>query len=231
MGDSNAVFPPASATLAYAGDGAPGTLALGRFARGSNDAATLATVRGFNFLQPGLTIQGQAGVTGGVEIYAFSSAVTAIDTAHRQAGDLLEAIGAMAQRHVGASGVAALRAGRVLSVTGALGGSYLLTSVRHVALRNAQGDGFSYGNEFSAIPLSTPFRPMRSTPIPNVGGTLSAVVTGPAGSTVYRDQHGRLKVQFRFDRDGAFNEHSSAWVRAQCAARADGRGVCTTHWQ
>jgi type VI secretion system secreted protein VgrG len=216
LADTNDAFPAADTPLTYAGDGASGGLALTRFARGTGDVPTLATVRGFDFLRPSLLIEGVAGTPGGAEAFVFSSAVTSVDVARQQAQGLLEAAAVGGQLHVGASGVPALRAGRRLTVTdtagGGLGGSYVVTSVRHVALREGQGKCFSYGNEFSAIPASTQFRPARSTPVPSVGGALPAVVAGPPGSAVYRDQYGRIKVQFRFDREGQSDENSSAWI-------------------
>jgi len=217
LGDTNDAFQPSGTPLIYAGDGGSGALALTRFARGSGSVATLATVRGFDFLRPSFLVEGAAGTPGGAEVYVFSSAVTDVGTAQKEARALLEAAAVEGQRHVGSSGVPALRAGRLLTVVdtvgGGLGGSYLLTSVRHVALRDGQGSCFSYGNEFSAIPGSTPFRPARSTPVPNVGGVLSAVVSGAPGSTVERDAYGRVRVQFRFDREGRSDERSSAWIR------------------
>ncbi|HEU0109095.1 MAG TPA: type VI secretion system tip protein VgrG, partial [Vicinamibacteria bacterium] len=71
----------------------------------------------------------------------------------------------------------------------------------------------SYANEFTCIPSATPFRPPRATPVPKVGGVLSAVVAGPIGETRFVDQWGRIKVKFLFDRAPGSDEHSSAWIR------------------
>ena len=224
--DTNAVFPPAGPPLTYAGDGAPGTLVLSRFARGRGFVPTQATVRGFNFLTPGLLIEGSAGAPGSGEIYVFSSAVTSSLDASRQAARRLQGATAEGQGHVGASGIPTPRAGRVLTVAdtlgGTFGGDYVVTGARHLGLRDAQGQCFSYANEFSAIPSVTPFRPPRVTPVPSVGGPLSAVVTGPPGSKVFRDEHGRVKVQFHWDRTGTNNENSSAWIRVAVPAGRTG---------
>ena len=48
---------------------------------------------------------------------------------------------------------------------------------------------------------------------PRVDGPQVARVVGPEGEEIYCDEHGRVKVQFPWDREGAGNEHSSCWVR------------------
>lgn len=42
----------------------------------------------------------------------------------------------------------------------------------------------------------------------------TATVVGPAGHEIHTDEHGRIKVQFHWDREGRRNEHSSCWIRA-----------------
>ena len=50
-------------------------------------------------------------------------------------------------------------------------------------------------------------------PKPRIDGAQPALVVGPAGEEIHCDQWGRVKIQFPWDRQGAFNEHSSCWVR------------------
>jgi type VI secretion system secreted protein VgrG len=96
---------------------------------------------------------------------------------------------------------------------------YLLTAVRHAATQPdyvagaGSGEELSYQNSFECVPFSTPFRPQRVTPEPFVQGCQTAVVVGPAGEEIYTDKHGRVKVQFHWDREGKKNENSSCWVR------------------
>jgi type VI secretion system secreted protein VgrG len=96
---------------------------------------------------------------------------------------------------------------------------YLLTSVRHAGTQGgsyttgAQAEEDSYSNSFECIPFSTPFRPQRVTPQPVVQGCQTAVVVGPGGEEIYTDKHGRVKVQFHWDREGKKNENSSCWIR------------------
>lgn len=97
---------------------------------------------------------------------------------------------------------------------------YLLTSVQHTATQagdytsgTGDADEISYTNRFACIPFATPFRPERKTPRPVVRGCQTAMVVGPAGEEIYTDKHGRVKVQFHWDREGKRNENSSCWVR------------------
>jgi len=94
---------------------------------------------------------------------------------------------------------------------------YLLTHVRHQGIQplgqDDAGGRFQYDNRFQCIPSDTPFRPARKTPKPVVEGSQTAVVTGPSGEEVYVDQHGRVKVQFPWDREGQNDEKSSCWIR------------------
>jgi type VI secretion system secreted protein VgrG len=174
-------------------------------------------VHGYDFERPVLSVQGTAGVAGSGELYSFDHAVTRVADAQTQARLRLEAVAADAQRHVGASGVPTLRAGRLVTINdatgGSFGGNYVVTAVRHVLVHDAAGGCFSYANEFTSIPSGTTFRPPRATPVPNVGGVLSAVVTGPLGETRFVDRWGRIKVKFLWDRVNPADEHSSAWIR------------------
>ncbi len=108
--------------------------------------------------------------------------------------------------------------------------AYLLTAIRHSA---TQGGGYepsdaeeesTYSNSFECIPFSTPFRPARVTPRPVVQGCQTAVVVGPAGEEIYTDKHGRVKVQFHWDREGKRDENSSCWIRVSHPSAGKGWG-------
>ena len=44
-------------------------------------------------------------------------------------------------------------------------------------------------------------------------GVQSATVVGPSGEEIFTDKYGRVKVQFRWDRDGKNDANSSCWLR------------------
>ncbi|HEX4589774.1 MAG TPA: type VI secretion system tip protein TssI/VgrG, partial [Gemmataceae bacterium] len=98
-------------------------------------------------------------------------------------------------------------------------GPFVLTTVHHTAAMGADyrsgydGSGFRYENTFTLLPLAAPFRPQRTTPKPVVAGTQTAVVVGPKGEEIFTDRHGRVKVQFHWDREGKNDANSSCWVR------------------
>ena len=82
--------------------------------------------------------------------------------------------------------------------------------------------GATYAMQFCAIRNRQTFRPRRVAQKPVIVGIQTAVVTGPAGEEIYTDKHGRVKIQFHWDRYGKRNETSSCFVR--CAYPMAGKG-------
>lgn len=70
-----------------------------------------------------------------------------------------------------------------------------------------------------------PFRPQRRTPRPVMYGPQTAVVVGASGNEVETDKHGRIKVQFHWDRLGQKNENSSCFVRLSQPWAGKGMGL------
>jgi type VI secretion system secreted protein VgrG len=96
--------------------------------------------------------------------------------------------------------------------------TYLLTRIRHRGsqpqMAEAGGsEAPSYNNAFQAIPSDVPYRPERRTPRPTIKGVQTAIVTGPGGEEIHTDEHGRVKVQFHWDRKGKKDDKSSCWIR------------------
>ncbi len=67
-------------------------------------------------------------------------------------------------------------------------------------------------NRFSFIPRNQTWRAPQQTK-PRVDGPQMAIVVGPAGEEIYTDKYGRIRVQFLWDREGQYNDHSSCWIR------------------
>lgn len=105
-------------------------------------------------------------------------------------------------------------------------GEYVVATVRHEIKVPANyrskvegGSGFSYANQFTALPSALPYRPPRSAAKPLVSGSQTAVVVGPPGEEIFTDKYGRIKVKFHWDPDPKKNAESSCWVRvAQISA-------------
>ncbi|MGH8434364.1 MAG: type VI secretion system Vgr family protein [Pseudomonas sp.] len=95
--------------------------------------------------------------------------------------------------------------------------AYMILEVRHSAsgqeYRSTAASDFSYESTFVAMPHSIPFRPRRTTEKPVLNGSQTALVVGKKGEEIWVDKHGRVKVQFHWDRDGKKDEKSSCWVR------------------
>ena len=96
---------------------------------------------------------------------------------------------------------------------------YLLTRVSHTGEKHgdleagAVSDRIRYHNDFSCIPRQKPFRPRRASHKPAVQGTQTAMVVGPSNEEIHTDEHGRVKVQFHWDRKGKKDDKSSCWIR------------------
>jgi type VI secretion system secreted protein VgrG len=95
---------------------------------------------------------------------------------------------------------------------------YLITGAKYVITSDsAQAGVADTGVEcmvsIDAIDARTQFRPARVTPKPVVQGAQTAVVVGKGGEDIYTDEHGRVKVQFHWDRQGKNDENSGCWIR------------------
>ncbi len=93
---------------------------------------------------------------------------------------------------------------------------YVLARVLHSAEDTSflAGGGTSiYSNSFELAPKDVVLRPERVTPVPRPNGPQSAVVVGPAGEEIDVDEHGRVHVQFHWDRYGKDDEKSSCYLR------------------
>ncbi|MDR5821969.1 type VI secretion system tip protein TssI/VgrG, partial [Caballeronia sp. LZ043] len=77
---------------------------------------------------------------------------------------------------------------------------YLIVGASYQFQSGGDASGSStarYDTEFLAQPTSLPWRAPSITPLPKATGPQTAVVVGPAGETIWTDQHGRVKLQFR----------------------------------
>jgi type VI secretion system secreted protein VgrG len=86
-----------------------------------------------------------------------------------------------------------------------------------------QGGMTQYHNELVLMPADQAWRP-EPNPKPRVDGPQIAVVVGPEGEEIHCDEHGRVKVQFPWDRYAEPNETASAWVRVSQGWAGGGYG-------
>ncbi|ANU82598.1 type IV secretion protein Rhs [Aggregatibacter actinomycetemcomitans] len=95
---------------------------------------------------------------------------------------------------------------------------WLVVGVEHTGCQTgvleeeAGESGNYYENRLFLIPHHTLWRSPQK-PRPVIRGTQVAHVAGPQGEEIYCNQWGSVKLQFPWDREGRFDEHSSCWVR------------------
>ena len=82
-----------------------------------------------------------------------------------------------------------------------------------------------YANRFVAFPKDVTTRPARRTPRPRIHGSQTAIVVGKSGEEIWTDEHGRVKLQFHWDREGKNDENSSCWVRVAQSWSGKGWGA------
>ena len=74
-------------------------------------------------------------------------------------------------------------------------------------------EGDAYACTFGAIPKTDQYRAPLTTHWPEIAGLHTATVVGQSGEEIWTDEHGRIRVQFHWDRKGESDEKSSCWVR------------------
>lgn len=107
---------------------------------------------------------------------------------------------------------------------------YLVVSATHSftgeSFRSGSGSGSgdSYDGHYVLQLSDRPFRAPIETPKPVIYGPQTAVVVGPKGEEIHTDKHGRIKVQFHWDRHGKNDDKSSRWVRVSQTHSGKGWG-------
>ena len=134
----------------------------------------------------------------------------------------LDALRNDAMMSTGQSNCAALLPGQTFTLTehrnAALNIVWQIVSITHTgtqpqALEEEGGDGpTTISNDFSVVKAQQTWRP-RLENKPMVDGPQIANVVGPEGEEIYCDEHGRVKLQFPWDRYSEGHDQSSCWVR------------------
>jgi type VI secretion system secreted protein VgrG len=158
------------------------------------------------------------------EVYLYSGCYTDPGAGEQSAILRLEADQADHRLVAGEGTAAGLAAGHRFKLRGYprddQNAEYLLREVEHELWDPAYRTGAAGGEDvevyrcrFAAMPADVPYRPPLATPRPLIRGPQTAMVTGPAGEEIWTDKHGRVKVQFPWDREGKRDEKTSCWVR------------------
>ena len=178
-------------------------------------------LRDYDPLQPSLKLESTLSGEEPEEVYDYPGGYTQPGEGDRYARLRLEAQAARRETVRGAGTCRAFASGFRFDLAdhyrSDANQAYTLLRVRHTAragdYRSWESAPLDYRNRFLATPHSVPWRPPRATARPIVRGSQTALVVGPAGEEVWTDKHGRIKVQFYWDREGKKDENSSCWVR------------------
>ena len=184
-------------------------------------------LKDFDFTQPKANLETNASVArkhneSKHEIYDYPGEYEKPDDGKSYAKTRIEELHAQFEQAQGQSNCRGLVSGGLFSLNNYprkdQNQEYLLVSVDHQINVDSfeagtSSQGTAYKNSFTTIVSKTPFRPARITPKPIVQGPQTAIVVGPAGEEIYTDEHGRVKLQFHWDRYGKKDQNSSCWVR------------------
>jgi type VI secretion system secreted protein VgrG len=176
----------------------------------------------YDYLQPALSLRTTVAGTELEEVYDHPAGFTDLDTGDHKARLALERL--EATRHIvrGSATCRAFRTGSHFRLLDHFGDAdnvtYAILELRHHGRNSSyrgasDGGSFDFRNEILAIPHSVPYRPPLRARKPVVNGAQTAEVVGPGGEEIYVDEHGRVKVQFPWDRQGGKDDNSSCWVR------------------
>lgn len=219
------VFNPANLT--------PGGPAVLRWAEIGEIETARVTRRDYDFTKPGFVLQSSAAerslapAEASLEDYAYATgAFSAGGQGDGLVASRIEATRALVRRLALRTNFAA-GAGARLHVTGPdVEGDWVVVR-SHTYLESGADGRTQRTHELVVIPAETPFRP-RPWNKPRAFGVQTAFVVGdtPAG-TVDTDEHGRVKVEFRWDRRDLGKGNPTRWVRVAQAWAGPGYGFVT----
>ncbi len=177
----------------------------------------------YNYLSPSANLRAEVSGDDPEEVYDYPGGYTERRAGEGRAEVLLESYETVGQVLRGEGRCRAFRPGYRFELDGHYrrslnGKEFMLLRTAHRSssggFRSGRGDGQDdHLCSFIAQPQDVPYRPARLTPRPIVAGTQTAVVVGPSGEEIWTDEHGRVKIQFHWDRLGKKDENSSCWVR------------------
>ncbi|WP_428034721.1 type VI secretion system Vgr family protein [Amphritea sp.] len=183
------------------------------------------TLRDFDFRKPNLKLEAfeKSTLDTALEVYDHPGRFYSSERGRNNATIRLESLNSYRKSAQGSSDVNRLTPGYSYTLRGHdrddLNVEYLIARVEHfcsqpqVLEAGATTEGSKYSNKFICVPLDVSFRPSTDIHYPVVEGSQTATVTGPEGEEIYTDEHGRIKVQFHWDREGKSDQDSSCWIR------------------
>ena len=204
---------------------------IGEWSPGRQIVIGTVAVASFDFKAPvpastSLPTVNQQGDVPNIESYEYTGALGFKAGAGRSLAQLrMEEAEAAGKQFDGIGNNRSLMPGRWFRLTGhfdsgdgAQDCEFLITEVTHSASNNYHIKSTSesyYENRLSSIRKIIPYRATRdhNSVETKIYGLQTATVVGPPGEEIHTDEYGRVRVQFHWDRAGANDEKSSAWIR------------------
>ena len=167
------------------------------------------------------------------EVFDFPGEYDSVADGSRYAKIRLEELQARHHLFAGGGPVRGIEVGRIFKLANHpnpnLDHDFLVTGANFTIANNdpgsGRGGGGTFHSSFEAIDSRVQFRAPRQTPRPVVQGPQTAMVVGPAGEEIHVDKHGRVKLQFQWDRYNKADENSSCWVRVSHPWASKGWGA------
>jgi len=229
---------PGEANVVYRSSGmVPGEEFISSFVLSRQMTSGRMTLRDFNFQKPSLdlTSQKEAGSFTRLEVYDYPGEYLEPGRGKQLTDIRLQESVTFSESAEGNSVCFRLNPGFTFKLADheleGFNQDYLLVNVIHTGVQpqtleeQAGRTGSSYSNQFLCVPSAVAFRPGRNTPKPVVEGVQTAIITGPSGEEIYTDEHGRVKVQFHWDREGKNDDKSSCWIRVSQVWAGSGWGA------
>jgi type VI secretion system secreted protein VgrG len=196
-----------------------------------------AVLQDYDFEKPKTSLEGDArasrqGASGTLEVYDYPGAYATKAEGDRYAGLRLEELQARTTSVTGFGSLRSMATGYTFTLAEHFRedqNARHLVVATHVDLAysgyESGDDRTHYVCHFTAMDMTERFRPQRRTRKPTVPGPHTAVVVGPPGEELHVDAHGRVKVQFHWDRIGQHDAESSCWVRVAHPWAGKGYGM------
>ncbi|NKE72401.1 type VI secretion system Vgr family protein [Candidatus Manganitrophus noduliformans] len=229
IGDDSVAHVPVEGkkALLYSTGGSPEEESVTEFRLNQGIRSGAVSLRDYDFKKPGLNLEQKAKAEGDgkLEVYDYPGEYVAPDEGKDLAKVRLEAFQATRQVGSGQSDCRRFVPGYLFALNrhprSSFNQDYLLVRLSQTGSQpqvlgadtGGGGGELAYQNDFECIPSGIPYRPPLTTPRPSIQSVQTAVVVGPAGEEIYTDAHGRVKVQFHWDRQGKKDEKSSCWLR------------------
>jgi type VI secretion system secreted protein VgrG len=193
-------------------------------------------MRDYDFAHPGADLGAEAAEGDGrLEVFAYPGGYADPSTGAALARVRLEEARMTRLVLEAESSCRRLAAGHVLALTGGardeINQRWLLVDVRHTLDRApSEGAAPRYVARFTAVPASAGYRPPR-VGRPRPRGPQTATITGPMGTEIHTETHGRTTAALRWDRRPAKDERSSSWMRVAQPATSGGLFLPRVGWE